>query len=212
MKSIRFGILILCLVLSLAIANNALAASFQNGTFDTDFEGWSGEVVNNQSIIVDPDNDSSHFSITAGIAQIQNDNTYWLVSLYQTFDLDPLLGPGYTMDISFWIQWNPTDSNIDGLSVTLGDPSGQQDLLFGIPTADLLTGTTVTQDITSWAGQNVTLIFSVWDWNWNTSDILKIDNITITQKPVPEPTSILLLGIGLCGVCLMMKKEIVFRH
>ncbi len=75
------------------------AAPFQNGDFETgDFTGWSGALDTGGIVFdVNPDLDD-HFTVTSGIATITNDYTYWIANLFQTFTLDPLNGPGWTMD------------------------------------------------------------------------------------------------------------------
>ena len=198
----------------------ANATSFQNGGFVTgDFTGWSGSLVDvdDNDTTVDPDtNDLFSIIPNAGpnnnnVAQVEVDDTYWSATLYQDFTLDSLL-PGWTMDITFWIKWSPTNSSKDEVSATLGDSGGSVDLLSGIQTNDLLSGTWVTADITTFAqtygGQDVELTFSLWDWDWDTSNTLQIDEISFRQHapaPVPEPATALLFSLAL--PFLFMKKK-----
>ena len=192
----------------------AQATSFQNGDFETgDFTGWSGSLVdvNDNETIVDPDtNDLFSIIPNAGpnnsnVAQVEVNDTYWSATLYQDFTLDSLL-PGWTMDITFWIWWDPSNSSEDGVSATLGDSGGATsiDLLSGVSDSALLSGTWVTADITTFAqtygGQGVELTFTIQDVDWDTSDTLQIDEISFRKHapaPVPEPATILLFAPSL---------------
>ncbi|BCX89995.1 hypothetical protein MIN45_PP09 (plasmid) [Methylomarinovum tepidoasis] len=200
--------------LSLSMAAPAFALPLQNGDFETgDFTGWSGDLVSTG--VVDPDTDS-HFSIVlnagpsnSNVAQVQNDDIDWIATLFQDFTLDSLPGAGWTMDITFWIQWNPTDSTQDTLSAELSDTglTDTVDLLSGVSDTDLLNGTWVTQDITgfaqTWGGQDVELAFTLNDFDFSTPDTLLIDEISFRQHgptpSVPEPATLLLLGGGMLG-------------
>jgi len=126
------------------------------------------------------------------------------------------LNNGEKMEISFWIKWAPTDSTSDGLSATLSDQNGQYfvNLLSGILNSSLLSGTNVTVDITSFAqnhgGEQVELAFTLYDLDYNTSDLLNVDNITFTKipaTPVPVPSSMLLLFTGLVSLGIGKKMQ-----
>ncbi len=215
-----FSILVLFLFLSFNVCS-VFASSFQNGDFETgDFTGWSGDLIS--SGLVDPDTDS-HFNLIhtpdpsrPWVAIVENDDTDWMASLLQDFTLDTLNGPGWTMDISFEIWWEPTDASSDTLSVTLSDIgyTDTVDLLSGVSTTDLINGIQVTRDITAfaqnWGGQDVELLFTVSDGDLGTPDSFSVDNISFNQhapSPVPLPPAILLLGTGLCGLALSGRKR-----
>ncbi len=205
-----FGILFVFMV------SSVYATSFQNGDFSSGFTGWSGEIVdiNFTSTTVDPAS-SDYFNIVSpnNQAQISLDDTYWNNTLYQDFDMDSIES-GWKMQISFWIKWAPTDSTYDGLSVTLSDQNGQYfvNLLSGISNSSLLSGTNVTVDITSFAqnhgGEQVELAFTLYDLDYDTSDLLNVDNINLTMLPpatVPVPNPLVLLASGLCGLVFFRK-------
>lgn len=194
------------------LVSRAGAAPFQNGNFETgDFTSWGGDLVSSGT--VDPDTDS-HFSLFINpdpafkqVALVTNDDTDWLATLYQDFTLDSL-GPTETMDVSFWIHWEPTDSAQDSISAELSDVgySETKDLLANISDSDLLQGTWVTIDITTfaqtWGGQEVELAFTVADGDWVAQDAFEVDNISFNRHPisVPEPQILMLLGAGLFGL------------
>ena len=207
-----FGILFVFMV------SSVYATSFQNGDFSSGFTGWSGEIVdiNFTSTTVDPAS-SDYFNIVSpnNQAQISLDDTYWNNTLYQDFDMDSIES-GWKMQISFWIKWAPTDSTYDGLSATLSDQNGLDavDLLLEVSNSALLSGTTVTVDITSFAqnhgGEQVELAFTLYDLDYDTSDLLNVDNITFTKipaTPVPVPSSMLLLFTGLVSLGIGKKMQ-----
>ncbi len=142
------------------LAHNSLAAPFQNGDFETgDFSPWAGTIDDYITPVNVSSDSSSYFQLIhspdpsfSWIAQVSLDDTYFNNTLYQNFTMDTL-SAGETMDISFWIDWSPTDETSDGASVVLEDIGGNTalDLLDGISDTDLLQGTWVTQDITSFA-------------------------------------------------------------
>ena len=210
------GLLLGCL------AQNSLAAPFTNGDFETgNFSSWTGYVDNYVTpATVDP-SASNYFNLAhtnnptfSWIAQISLDDMYFNNTLYQDFTMDTL-APGETMDITYWISWDPSASDVDGASVVLEDGGGQTalDLLAGVSTNDLLQGVWVTQDITSFAqtygGQDVSLNFSLFDNDFVTDDTLSLDNISFTRhapNPVPEPASVALFATGLAGLVGVGRK------
>jgi len=218
-KNLLVGDFIFSFLLLFFTWNSALGAPFQNGDFGNgDFTNWNGDLVYTGQ--VNPNTDS-HFSIVnvtgqpfTNTANVTNDDTDWIVTLFQDFTIDVLNGAGWSMDINFWIRWTPTDSTQDSISAELSNLSytDSLSLLDNVPTNALLNGTWVTQDITSfartWGGQDVELALTINDGDYLTPDSFLVDNISFNQHaPVPEPTTILLFGTGLAGFAITKKKR-----
>ncbi len=207
-KPVLFGSLLL-LFSSAAIK----AAPFQNGDFSSgNFTGWQGDLFD--AGIVNPDTDI-HYSVVGAnkVAQIQNDDVDWIASLFQDFTMEAL-APGETMDISFWIQWSPTDSGQDQVSATLSDTgvTDTVDLLAGVSDSALTDGTTVTLDITpfanNWGGADVELMFAIEDADFVAQDQLQIDDIRFTRhEAVPTPATLTLLLLGLGGLTMRGRRN-----
>lgn len=72
-------------------------------------------------------------------------------------------------------------------------------------------------NISSLAGQDVQIYFTLLDLSYDfdpglfTSDVIKIDNIVIAQADaattVPEPGTILLLGVGIMGIGFIRRRK-----
>ncbi len=197
----------LLLAMALVAPAATQATPFQNGTFDTDFTGWEGELDDFFSPqTVDPDT-APYFNIVSGQAQVSLDDTWFSNTLYQDFTLGAL-SPGDTLNLSFQVHWSPTDSTQDLFSATLEDIAGTDvfDLLDGVATSDLLNGVAITRDITpfaqTWGGQEVELAFNITDVDFDTGDTLRLDDIQfqLTPASVPEPPIALLLLTGMWGL------------
>ncbi len=180
------------------------AAPFQNGDFSSvNFTGWHGDLI--YTGLVNPDGDG-HYSVVGPdkMAQIQNDEADWIASLFfQDFTMETL-APGETLDITFWIQWSPTNSDQDQISAILSDTgvTDTVDLLAGVTNSALTDVTTVTLVITpfanNWGGADVELMFTIKDADYGTPDTLQIDDIGFARHAaVPAPATLLLFLAGL---------------
>jgi len=222
MKNSPWIYLVVILVV-IVLKGPASANTFSNGDFEPgNFSGWAASIDDGSSAqTVDPDIDA-HFSILPNsgpansyTAQISLDDTYWSNTLYQDFSLDAL-NRGYGMEVTLWVKWSPTASDVDGISVVLSNTgySDTVDLLSGISTGDLLNGVVVTQDITpfaqNWGGMDVEIAFNIFDLDFRTTDTLLVDNVEFTQypaSPVPIPGSMLLLSSGVLAVLFSRKRD-----
>ncbi len=188
--------------LLLCLPQGASAIPLQNGDLSS-FSGWSGSIYDGSSTIVDPATDS-HFSLVAGGAELGNDFSFWEVALFQEFDLD-----SNATNISFDYEWSVTDSSQDFFQAILIDGAFNLIDLFPIGTDFSLnsnSGTAVT-DVSSLAGQTVTIEFLLLDGDFDEGDIFTVGNIQIETASVPEPSTLLLLGIGILGLLLGVRKH-----
>jgi len=207
----RFGFLLtsLAVVLSLNFVTPALAVpNFNNG-----FADWSGQLSGFDVIAADLSSDP-HFSLNGNIAIISYADLmdpYWNFTLFQPMDADPLQGAGYQMTLSFYLRFIPgVDGTIDGhiISATLGADS-LVDMADATVQSRLLAGDTFTADITNHAGSSSLLAFTLGDLDWSVTDSLLIGDFSFAQvppAPVPEPSTILLLGAGLAGLVVCRKR------
>lgn len=201
----------------LPVAARADLAPFVNGDFSGGFTGWSGLLLP-LSGSVNPSTDS-HFSLAVGQgAQIANDDSDYMVLLFQDFQVASL-SPGYDgMKVGFDLQWVSTGGDsLSSVSAILYqcDPdtlqlSSPMDLLAGIPMSALLTGVHIEQDVTAYAGKGVELCFSIADEDFLTPDYLRVGNISFAQQSsaVPIDSSVIMLLSGLGFVGIMRRKNI----
>lgn len=187
----------------------AMATPFTNGSFDSGFSGWSGSFVD-PSTVVDPGTTSPQFSLSGvnNAAQLQNSDNDWIVTLFQGFTVDSLTNPANTLNLSFQIKWQPTDSGLDSVSATIGGI----DLLAGVTASQLLNGVDLSVDVTSLSGSVAELGFTIMDGDWLTPDFLWVDNIAFNQvapdsSPVPEPGTIVLLAAGFAGLAFIKGRK-----
>lgn len=208
----RFKQLVISLVMVVicnVFGGVAQATPFTNGSFTSDFSGWSGSFVD-PFTLVDLGANPSQFSLvgSSSAAQLRNNDTDWIVTLFQDFNVDSLANPANKLNLSFSIKWLPTDSGADGISATLGGI----DLLAGATTSQLLNGMNLSVDVTSLAGSFAEIGFTIMDMDLLTPDFLQVDNIAFNQitsdpAPVPEPGTILLVGVGLAGIVFARSRK-----
>ncbi|WP_246152910.1 PEP-CTERM sorting domain-containing protein [Oryzomonas rubra] len=214
MSSFKNLVISLVVVLSCCFADQALAVP----NFNSGFAGWSGQL--SDGVNVDAANLASdpHFSLNGNIATIKYTDLaepYWAFTLSQAMVADQLAGAGNKLIMSFYMKAGFGDAGtFDGhiVSATLGS-----DAL--INTTDqsirdrLIAGDTFSADITNFAGSSELLSFTLGDLDFSVPDYLSIGDFAFSQiappvdnAPVPEPSTILLLGIGMAGLVFYRKK------
>ncbi|WP_318557045.1 PEP-CTERM sorting domain-containing protein [Geobacter anodireducens] len=208
----RFWQLVISLVVVVmfcGLGGAALAMPLTNGSFDSGFSGWSGSFVD-PFTVVDPEAMSPQFSLVGpnSAAQLQNNDNDWIVTLFQGITVDSLTNPANTLNLSFSIKWQPTDSGLDSVSATIGGI----DLLAGTTASQLFNGVDLSVDVTSLAGSVAELGFTIMDGDWATPDFLLVNNIAFNQvapdsTPVPEPGTFVLLAAGLAGVVFVRNRK-----
>ncbi|HVN70652.1 MAG TPA: PEP-CTERM sorting domain-containing protein [Desulfomonilia bacterium] len=195
--------LIVISILALGFALNAHANLIQNGDFSSGLTGWdySGNVaIANGSPLGNALGMNSNYAVlglstTGGISSLSqafdvSNVSSLTISFNWAFAYFDLSTNSYDAFISFYAQ--------DGLLniVTL------QEIItngtFCRPTSDLMYGFyTTTLDISQLSGLDGALYFVMSESpTWLTDSVVGIDNVSVTA-PVPEPTTLILLGGGL---------------
>ena len=186
-----------CLIagsLLLALNTQTVHADLINTDFSSGFSGWEAEVISyNYDSDADVTNAGEIFSqyadnfmlgdnqvTLATSSDAQND--YWSVSMFQ----EALLAPD-AQTLSLDVSASLTDAATDLFFVQLRDLSSD-DII------DLSAGGSF--DISSWAGEMVSLEFGVMDYDFIPADSLTVSNISLAAAEVPAPATGLLLALG----------------
>ncbi|MBC2736573.1 MAG: PEP-CTERM sorting domain-containing protein [Desulfobacteraceae bacterium] len=123
---------------------------------------------------------------------------------YLTSDLT--LGNTFTFDYWWEMETEPTDWNMDILFF-----NGTEWETFGW--ALNFDGSsdewqTASYWVPPWArGENVQMMFSLLDWGQVTDPTVYLRNIGSNSAPVPEPSTIVLMGLGLVGLAGLGRKR-----
>jgi len=197
---------IVLFVMSLIWSNSSVAA-LVNGDFSAGFNDWQGSTSLNGVVVPSayPDN----FSIlSSGLGAKLSTNRSArnvgnkLVELFQNFRVQNLISSSNTLSLSFGHLLLDIDHVDDIYSAHIFDINDMSHNL------NLTVGNSF--DITSFADKQVQLMFSI-ENNGSpdgSNDFLEIGNISINQTSVsiPEPNSLILMGVVL-GLVLIRAKE-----
>lgn len=190
------------------LPQNSLAVPLQNGNFSS-FAGWDGVILDSISFVdtvVDPATDPHFNLLGGGLAQLSNDFDFYEVALYQEFDL-----PSNVKALSFDFAWSLTDPSLDFVQATLIDPVTNTllDDLFPVTVDFSLASNSgaATTDISGLAGQTVLLEFLLQDGDFDENDTFTAGNIELQLAAVPEPGTLLLLGMGSFALAFGFRKR-----
>jgi hypothetical protein len=213
--------LVLLIALLGLSASSAQAGSLINGDFSQGLTGWTVSdptlvsVINGQAVISESPTDQEvdlyqTFTIPTGATRL----SFTLVSLVGEADGIPnnafgaaLLNPNTLLSVV------PTvDSNTDSFYIRDLVPGVTQgEAAFGVtvsPTPDALP-LLITLDLpSSLIGQDVTILFRVLSGGTDAGSSVTLDNVQVaTSSAVPEPSSLILLGLGSSLVVLWHSRQ-----
>ncbi len=197
----------------LTLAASANASLITNGGFEDDLNGWGATnlIGGGVSVIADPSDSSNH------IARLDDPSNFGGELLWQTFyvptDVDSIT---VSFDYKFEekdTSWISTDHawaklfkldehtflNVDVLFHDHKDSQGWITFEGVIDTSSIFNH-----------NPNAKIQFGIWESiSRRTNSALYVDNVSIsdTYASVPEPSSLMLLGLGLAGFGLSRKRK-----
>lgn len=205
MKSLGNACLVMCLLIALPVTGAAAPLGIVNGDFSNGFSGWTGSIIQDDNglpapLPVDPSQDPDHFTLPGSGAKLINDDIFYRIVLSQVFDV----APDTRYALNFKYTWNPTAAAADTFQASLSFWDGNE---FGLP-LDLFASSPPVANVdppfsgifTGPTTGRARLDFVLTDNDFVTPDTLGIENVTITNAPVPEPGTVLLLGAGILAL------------
>jgi len=129
------------------------------------------------------------------------------VTTTETYLTDYLtLGDTFTFDYWWEMGMEPTDNNFDILFFNgTGWETFGWELNFGGSSNGWETASFY---VPEWArGQDTQIMFNLYDFGQETNPTVYLNNIRSSAAPVPEPTTIVLLGAGLVGLLGASRKK-----
>ena len=215
----------LCAVtLVLGLVGTASANLITNGDFNADLNGWT---TNGDVRIANTAGISGPFAIAQGMdgkyALLGLKNTDGKSTLRQDFDVTGLdkLAISFNWAFDYWDNSASADDTFLSFVRQDGRPAHKITLIdletkgtsFRNPDNGMAYGSyNEVIDISGYTTDDARLIFRLMEesdsYYWTgTASVAGIDNVNVTAAPVPEPSTILLMGIGLLGLVGYSRKR-----
>lgn len=196
------------MVLTLAFSISAWGTVINNGDFEMgDLSGWTKEGPGTV--------DASSKVAVMGTGYDPGTGAY-ITKLYQDFVI-----PEYPLPLTFDFLFETTGPDysyslgiIDALTVSLWTDMGDLLDFLIVDDSQLSCNTslcsvtagpgelyTLSTDVSSYSGANARILFRLWDEDDLADSTAKIDNVSC--EPIPEPSTILLMLMGLCGIRIL---------
>jgi hypothetical protein len=238
MRSLRMRSLIMVCLMAVLLVGMSLEsrADIINGYFSQGFAssgeaGWFADQTTGEEV-----DDTSYVKIEEGQAVLSTPgvaSNVDMISLWQWFEV-PKLATTISFDVFFsntpdsecsddtddsfpnYFQASYVDDNLDeyyaffmGVDENGFYAEGFNLLLTPSPLVALENNWfRYTTSITNLVGRSGTLYFDLLDMDEDCYSTAKIDNVTITSAPVPEPSTLLLMGCGFVGLAGVFRKKI----